>query len=539
MAHRTPSYENLAMWDDFNITNPVEDDEDDLTYIDPRETPVEIVELDRTVVNLEAELTRLRLKRAQILADQSLVSRIPPELLSRVFELGVHEQLTLLPTLSLVSRHWRNLALTTPSLWSHIRLDHNWGYGRTASFLQKLTTHLERSQACKLQVNVDFRFLDVFPDVLTVMTQLEPHLERCFHFHVSVPDWDWMAAVREKSHGLGPCLEELYLRIDPSDSEDQTPIIFLQTQCPRLHTIVLEHTPLTCIRPSSPTTPLCLPALRKLHLIRDQRYHSSARIGISFKELLDTVSCTPSLVELRIQSAVFLLDGTEPIFHPNPTLTTIPLLTSLSFNFLDTTNTALLLDSLSLPSLHRLAIQMEPNNEETTHWLSRLSAPSPSSPFEFRFPDLRHLDLRACNIDGPALFPFIRALHSLPHLTALALSSPPSGTLGSKLFDLLSSPSPSPASSIIPTSPTDAALPSPSSLTTSLAGVWVLPNLCAFCVQNCRDISGHELLRLVRARQNHVGEVKALRYLRISQCYSVDTEVVDTLKSLVDVVVTS
>lgn len=349
-----------------------------------------------------------------------------------------------------------------------------------------------------------------------------------------------MAAVREKSHGLGPCLEELYLRIDPSDSEDQTPITFLQTSCPRLHTIVLEHTPLTCIRPSSPTTPLSLPALRKLHLIRDQRYHSSSRIGISFRELLDTISCTPSLVELRIQSAIFLLDGTEPIFHPNPTLTTIPLLTSLAFNFLDTTNTSLLLDSLSLPSLHRLSIQMEPNNEETTHWLSRLSAPSPTSPYEHRFPELRHLDLRACNIDGPALFPFIRALHGLPHLTALALSSPPSGTLGAKLFDLLSSPSPSPlppASSTVPTSPTDTSFSS-SSLSNAPAGVWVLPNLHALCVQNCRDVSGHELLRLVRARQSHAG-VKAIRYLRITQCYSVDAEVVDLLKGLVDVVVTA
>jgi hypothetical protein len=180
---------------------------------------------------------------------------------------------------------------------------------------------------------------------------------------------------------------------------------------------------------------------------------------------------------------------------------------------------------------------MEANNEETTHWLSRLSAPLPSSPYEFRFPNLRHLDLRACNVDGPALFPFIRALHSLPHLTALALSSPPSGTLGAKLFDLLSSPSPSPVTSaMVPTTPTDSTFPSPSSLAT---GIWVLPNLCGFCVQNCRDISGHELLRLVRARLNHPGEVKAIRYLRISQCYSVDAEVVDMLKSLVDVVVTT
>lgn len=150
-------------------------------HSDPRQTPSEIVEIDKTVSDLEAELTRLKLKRAQILADKALVSRIPPELLSRVFELGVHDHLPLLPVLSLVSQHWRNLTLTTPSLWSHIRLDHNWGYGRTASFLQKLATHLERSQACKLQIDVDFRFLDVFPDVLAVMTQLEPHLERCFY----------------------------------------------------------------------------------------------------------------------------------------------------------------------------------------------------------------------------------------------------------------------------------------------------------------------------------------------------------------------
>lgn len=501
---------------------------------DPRETPAEIVELDKTVSDLESQLAQLKLKRAQILADQSLVTRIPPELLSRVFELGVHEHLPLLQTLLLVSRYWRNLTLTTPTLWSHIRLDHNWGYGRAGPFLQKLATHLERSQACKLQVDVDFRFLDVFADVLAVMAQLEPHLERCFFFRFSVPDWDWLSAVRERSYGLGPCLEELYMRIDPSDSEDQAPITFLQGPCPRLHTIVLEHTPLTCIRPPSPTVPLSLPSLRKLHLIRDQRYHSSSRIGISFRELLGTLSCTPSLVELRIQSAVFLLDGTEPIFHPTPTLTTIPLLTSLSCNFLDTTNTSLLLDSLLLPSLHRLSIQMETNNEETTHWLSRLSAPSPTSPFESRFPSLRQLDLRACNIDGSALFPFIRALHALPHLTALALSSPPSGALGSKLFDLLSTPSSSPFTATT----TSSVSGTPTSLPVQTAGVWILPNLRALCVQSCRDISGHELLRLVRARHNHVGEVKVLRYIRISQCYSVDAEVVDILKGLVDVVVT-
>lgn len=463
---------------------------------------------------------------------------MPPELLSRIFELGVHERLSLLPTLSLVCRLWRNITLTTPSLWSHIRLDH----GHTTTLLRKLTAHIERSQACKLQVDIDFclddfRFLEAFPDVLMVMTQLEPHLDRCFSFRVCVPDWDWMSTVRERSYKLGPCLEELYLRIDRSDAEDQPPMTFLQAPFPRLHTIVLEHIPLTCIRPASPTTPLVLPSLRKLHLIgdRDRRYRSSPRIGISFKELLHTISCTPSLVELRIQHALFHLDCTEPIFHRNPTLTTIPLLSSLSFHYIDTTNASLLLDSLSLPSLHRLSIQMDSQNEETTYWLSRLSTPC--------FPNLRHLDLCACNIDGLALFPFIRALHALPSLTTLGLSSPRSGILGWKLFDLLSLPSPSSPSPYpappIPTtsSTTDLPLSSAPPPQSQQAGVWILPNLRALCVQHCHDISGHELLRLVRARCNNPGGVEVLRYLRISRCDSVDQEAVDLLKGLVDVVV--
>ena len=340
-----------------------------------------------------------------------------------------------------------------------------------------------------------------------------------------------MTAIRERSRNLGPNLEELYLCVDPSDSEDHIPITFLQTPCPRLHTIILEHAPLACIRhtltpSSSPSIipPFSLPSLRKLHLVRGLEYPSSSR-QMSFREILDTISCTPSLVELHIQYAIFLLDGSEPIFYPNAPLTRIPLLQSLSLKFVDATNTSLLLDSLDLPMLNKLSIQMEENNEETTHWLLRLAAPSQAGlP---RFPNLRHLDLRAFNVDGPALFPFIRAMYALPQLTALMLSSPPCGSLGSKLFELLSAPSPSPS----PDAPSN-------------TGLWILPNLRALCIQHCRDITGHELLRLVQARSAAaaVAEegqgVKAIKFLRISGCY-VDNEVVEMIRAVVDIVATT
>src|SRR5260370_16668918 len=95
-----------------------------------------------------------------------------------------------------------------------------------------------------------------------------------------------------------------------------------------------------------------------------------------------------------------------------------------------------------------------------------------------RFPLLRPLDLRSCNIDGVGLVPFVRALHELPNLTALGLSSPPSGVLGPRLFEVLAT--------------------APEANDAGVAGRWLLPRLQALSVQNCPDISAHELLHVPR-----------------------------------------
>ncbi|KAI0032404.1 hypothetical protein K488DRAFT_78501 [Vararia minispora EC-137] len=511
MLSRTSSFDDLATWDDVVLhsiqpaMSPVDPIEDEMEiepiepmYIDPRPVLPEVAEIDAGIADLEAKLIALRHRRCQLLASHSLVSYIPEEILSRVFEIGVHEQNGLLPVLSLVSRHWRNVALSTPNIWTYICLDSDGGYpARHSCFMRKLRVYLERSQACKLYVDLDCRYIEQPHELQQMMAELESHLNRCFYFRVSAIDWHWMDIVRNGVHRLGPALEAIYLGLDPSDSEDQAPFTVLSNPCPNLRSVVLEHAPLICVRTQ-------MPSLRVLHLIRDQRYPSSSRISMSFKELVAVTCASRTLEALRIQSAQFLLDGDESVFKSARGHAIFSQLRVLAFNHVDANNLALFLDAGTFPCLVRLAVQMDASSSENMHWLGRLSAESAA-----RFPVLRHLDLKACNIDGAALVPFVQALHQLPSLTGLGLSSPPTGHLGGRLFEQLRS------------RPTD-------------GEPWILPHLQALCVQNCRDISGHELLQVVRARIAGGPVVVPIRYLKISQCFGLDAEVHQQLTRIVD-----
>jgi hypothetical protein len=518
MLSRVSSFDDLATWEDsvshampVIVVDPLEESEDPVdppsVYVlvslppsasslgsrsDPRPPIQEVIEIEENIHSLQSQLEALQTRKLNLLAHNALVTRIPPELLSRIFELGVYESNDLLPILSLVSHLWRSIVLSTPSIWSYIRLDNNLSYSRSTSFLRKLKVHLERSQDCKFLLDIDCRYLDVSSELSQIMTELDPHLHRCFSFRMSVPDWQSMETVRNMSQKLGPALEDLYLRFDPSESEEQVPFVLLSQPCPRLSSITLEHAPLICIRTE-------LPSLRCLYLIREQRYASSTRIGLSFKEFLDVINSTPTLEELRIQSALFLLEGSDFVFRSSPIPPIFPNLKLLSFHYVESNNLALFLESGHFPALRRLSVQMDSSNDENTQWLVRMSIDSAT-----RFPVLSQLDLRSCNLDGVGLVPFVRALHQLPHLTALGLSSPPSGALGSRLFEVLAS--------------------APDASDGGVTGQWLLPRLQALCVQNCRDVSGHELLQVAWARNAGGAAVSPIRYVKIAQCYGLDPD---------------
>ena len=435
----------------------------------------------------------------------------------------MHENQGLLPSISLVSKHWRDLSLETPTLWSYIVLDHQWNYGRGAELLRKIRTHMQRAQAARIRVDLDFRYAESLAEARSIMQALQPHLSRCFSFRVSVPDWDWMAVVAENCDNMHSSLESIALRIDPGDSEDAAPVPLLTGTFPRLTSVTLEQTPLACVFSKAQT-----PRLRKFYLIRDARYHANQRIRITLREYLSALTSAPELEDVRLQSAIFHLDGSEGVFRHSPIRTLVPHLTDLALSFLDATNVGLFLDTVSLPALVRLAVQMDAGPEgDNLAWLANLSGAAASG----RLPSLRHLELRACTTEGPALAPLIRALHGLPRLAALGLAAPPSGMVGARLFELLAS-GPSIES---PTASTS------TMRRTSNTGSWLLPNLRVLSLSGCRDVSGHEILRVVRARLDQpayatpeTGGAARISMVRIVPCYPLDPEVVDSLKMSCD-----
>ncbi|TFK68640.1 hypothetical protein BDN72DRAFT_736969, partial [Pluteus cervinus] len=73
--------------------------------------------IDAEITRLEGQIRSLRQLRNNFIP----ISRFPPEILSKVF-LHCHNQDQKSPTsrltLSWVSRHWRNVALEYPALWT-------------------------------------------------------------------------------------------------------------------------------------------------------------------------------------------------------------------------------------------------------------------------------------------------------------------------------------------------------------------------------------------------------------------------------------
>ena len=440
----------------------------------------------------------------QLLGDHALINRVPSEILARVFELGVHENHNVLLTWSLVSKYWHQLLLETPTLWTYVKLDHEWNYGRGAEFLRKLRVYLTRSQASKLSIDLDFRYCESLEEAKSIMETVNPHLDRCFYFRASVPDWEWMKVVRDSCQTLGASLEEICLRIDPLDSDDTTPVTLLTGTLPRLKSIVLEQAPLACIRAE-------VPALTRFNLVRDNRYHSSC-IRLSLKDVINTITSAPELTDVKLQSAVFYLDGSEAIFHKVPELVVLSNLTNLAIAYIDAPNMNLFFDTCTFPVLHSLSVQLESGSgsDNGMGWLAGMALRC-----SCRMPSLRQLELRHCSVDSASLVPFVNALHALPQITTLCLSASPNGTIGTKLFDLLAG---GPA----------------------VTGCWLLPRLEALSVLSCRDVSGHELLRLLEARQGVAPgkrEVNDIRVLRVAPSYQLDRDIVEALRLNVELLV--
>ena len=364
---------------------------------------------------------------------------------------------------------------------------------------------MKRSQAAKILVDLDFRFCDSLEEAELFMTELHPHLSRCYSFRVSVVDWSWMEIVAKFTDGMENCLEELNISVDPEESEGDKPIPVLNGVYPRLVSVVLEQAPLQCVFAKASA-----PSLRRLNIVRHPRYHANQRIRIPLSEYLSALTASEApITSIHLQSVSFHLDGTEALFqHPQrASLTKLTHLTNLVISHVDATNMCLFFDSVDFPHLERIAIQMDSGHEsDNLSWLEHLASASDSG----RLSSLHHLEMRACATEDAVLGPIVGALHRLPQITQFGISMPPSGNIGPRLFQALASPS-------------------------GMMGAWLLPRLQVLSLFGCKDVTGHEVLRVIQARrQAEPGSVARVKMVRLVPLYPLDPEVLDTLRENLD-----
>ena len=179
--------------------------------------------------------------------DICFIKNLPPELLSRIFEVGSAENdsegdgeknadaigssapwLSFQIVVSHVCRHWRNVAISAPSLWTRIDVTLE-----ARPLYESVSTRLERSKGLPIDIHVNCephdRVCDVEPpddiDLEFLFSLLIPHIYRWRTVKVSVSEYHHMTAflnaVSDSSIPAAPQLTSLGLYyIEKDEYED-------------------------------------------------------------------------------------------------------------------------------------------------------------------------------------------------------------------------------------------------------------------------------------------------------------------------------
>ncbi|KAJ7212035.1 hypothetical protein GGX14DRAFT_564526 [Mycena pura] len=205
--------------------------------------------LDSKMATLMSQRRDLESRLEQAVRLQSPVLRLPSELLSSIFVIGVLGDVeddgaddadsgnvtVMLPTLMLVCRYWLEVALATPLLWAKI----------TVSPLHSLETarrKLERSSSCPLDIAINFGprteyTSSVTEIVVRAMDTFRSAVWRIKSFRLSVPNRPQAHAVLLRCQEDAPMLEVLSIRVYHALQDDNysiPPLPLFNGRTPRL-----------------------------------------------------------------------------------------------------------------------------------------------------------------------------------------------------------------------------------------------------------------------------------------------------------------
>lgn len=362
----------------------------------------------------EREVLESRLEQAVRL--QSPIQRLPEELLSLIFEIGVmygdEQDSLMLSNLMLVCRYWRQVAVDSPTLWSRIMTG-------THHSIERARLKLDRSKSVPLHVCVDFSPRMEYGSVTTetlvhAMDLLRSSIWRWKTFHLTVPNRPQAHAALMRCKESAPLLEVLSVRICHSMQEDHyssPPLPLFDGRTPRLRSCSF----------TSFNFNWDLSLVSRLRVLKLGGYWNA--FSPSVDVIMDILRACPQLEELALRNMSDVDPRSCGLAEPdasdhdgcperlvrvnNTRMVQLPLLTRASFYYCGNVRTRMILSLLSFPALERIELCFLDNVSPIVEHLRRQSLT--------RLP-LRHLRIESSYFNELKL---LRLLRRLPALTTL------------------------------------------------------------------------------------------------------------------------
>ncbi|KDQ06395.1 hypothetical protein BOTBODRAFT_193070 [Botryobasidium botryosum FD-172 SS1] len=505
---------------------------------------------DRVDAYLQNAIIEIKSHRNQ----HTPISRFPPEIYSRIFEFACTEAEVDCGSIMLVSKLWRDIALSTPSLWTRIN-------GGSAEFI---ATCILRSKNAPLEIELpDFDSEEVDPDILIAMActpeeqrfkeQMAPltpqiHRWRCLTLENIRPRHFWpefcMAA---------PQLEMLDLALAsyyPHDTEAPPP--------GALHDLFAGATPrlrsLRLGRISVPLTSSIYRGLENLSIIAVDLHDATA------DDFLDVLKACPRLSSLQLNT----VQMSGPTLGPQSTIK-LPRLSLIDISTMPCHAIRHIFSSIISPSLKGLSVMVDLDDDEAIHdalpfdmaanfmrtveniridrLLFQFHASRGGEDFfnvvggNSETPSALYLWSTSSSLDSllRGLFPRISSTFNLRDLTALSVVGlPESDTILTDFRQLLVH-----CGELRRLTLKDCWSSIPISLRRVGADGPPCPKLSELSISSSTPIDGWDLIEMVRTRQavlensQEVEDVTALQVLRITNPRPLDEEVVQALRGLV------
>ena len=428
--------------------------------------------LDTQMASLLNQRQELELHLEQAVRSQSPIYRLPEEILSSIFVIGVcqfgDQDSLLVPSLMLVCRYWRDVVFNSPELWSTICISPH-------DPLEKARRKLARSKSVPLDITVNFTprsesATGVMENIIRAMDLLRPSLWRARSFRLSVPNRPQAHAALMRCKEDAPLLETLSICIYHSMQEDHysSPCLPLfNRRTPRLRSCSF----------TSFNFGWDMEIVSRLRVLQLGGYWNG--FSPSVDKLLEMLRSCPQLEELALRN----MSDADPegFMHSEPELVSskvvkLPRLIKASFYYSGNLRVRMLLSQISFPALESLEFCYLDNLTPILEYLRQQSLTS--------LP-LRHLRIESSFFNESKFVTLLKRLMSLTTLELIDIEDVSSFFLRVSPCHLESQP----------------AKRATQNLSTPPAShPWVCPKLEHLCLDGCTSVEWDSLRGLVESR---------------------------------------